>query len=299
MSDQNNAFTVHSGLHAIAANYDVFLCDLWGVIHNGHNPYDGVLATLHRLIGMHKMVIFISNVPIPNVRARQVIAGIGVPEGAYTTLVTSADTARHALEQREDPFHAALGSRYYALGAGRHGDTLVGLKYQYERVSDIDDADWILNCGPNPYETPDDFIPLFKQALQRQLPMVGVNPDHRVMHGDKIGYCAGALCAQYGQMGGRFIEHGKPYPRIYRLVQSLQKDVPPDRMVMIGDTIHTDIAGAHGVGIAAALVTHGIHAPELNVPLGGGKMAKYDDLAALFNRHGSTPEHVLPAFIWE
>lgn len=290
------SFHQHAGLMALADTYDMFLCDLWGVIHNGQTAYDGVLEALRHLQARQKIIVFISNVPRPHKDALGVVDRVGVPRDAYTDLVTSADAARHALTQKADPFHAQLGETYYALGAGRYGHTLEGLAFT--QVFDVHDADWILNCGPDKDETPDDYIPIFREALKRHLPMVGVNPDRRVMHGDAFEYCAGALCARYSDMGGEFVEHGKPHPVIYDLALSLHPDVPKDRAIMIGDTLHTDIDGAKRVGLDSALVTHGIHAPDLDIPLGGGVMAHREALDRLFAQEGTTPDHVLPAFVW-
>ncbi len=49
---------------------------------------------------------------------------------------------------------------------------------------------------------------------------------------------------------------GKPYKSIFQLAQSsLPEDVYPDEVLMIGDTLHTDILGARFAGLETALVT--------------------------------------------
>ena len=32
-----------SGLSAIADRYDALICDVWGVVHNGHVPFSGTV----------------------------------------------------------------------------------------------------------------------------------------------------------------------------------------------------------------------------------------------------------------
>lgn len=49
---------------------------------------------------------------------------------------------------------------------------------------------------------------------------------------------------------------GKPYKSIFQLaLSSLPKDIYPDQVLMIGDTLHTDILGGRFAGLETALVT--------------------------------------------
>lgn len=47
----------------IADNYDYFILDVWGVIHDGIQAYDGVVERLKYLKGLGKKVCFLSNAP--------------------------------------------------------------------------------------------------------------------------------------------------------------------------------------------------------------------------------------------
>ncbi len=38
-----------SGMRELADNYDGFILDLWGVVHNGVAPYDGALECMDNL----------------------------------------------------------------------------------------------------------------------------------------------------------------------------------------------------------------------------------------------------------
>jgi len=48
---------------------------------------------------------------------------------------------------------------------------------------------------------------------------------------------------------------GKPFPEVYDLVEASLPGVPPDRIAMCGDTLHTDILGAAARGWRTVLVT--------------------------------------------
>lgn len=45
----------------ILDKYDTFLLDMWGVMHDGSKPYEGVLQTVKELKGMGKNLIILSN----------------------------------------------------------------------------------------------------------------------------------------------------------------------------------------------------------------------------------------------
>ena len=45
----------------IASDHDLFLLDMWGVMHDGSNPYDGVLETVQKLKEKGKEMIILSN----------------------------------------------------------------------------------------------------------------------------------------------------------------------------------------------------------------------------------------------
>ena len=86
-----------TGLSQIASAYDVLLCDVWGVIHNGRESWPGPCEALARFNREGGHVVLISNSPRP---AKDVIAqldGLGVPREAWKAFVTSGDATRAEL----------------------------------------------------------------------------------------------------------------------------------------------------------------------------------------------------------
>src|SRR5690606_11866938 len=93
-------------------------------------------------------------------------------------------------------------------------------------------------------------------------------PDLVVERGDTLVYCAGAIADAYAALGGDVLYAGKPYRPIYEQALSLAerlrgKPVTPSRVLAIGDSIRTDLAGAVSFGIDCLFVTGGIHAEEI------------------------------------
>ena len=52
-------------LGAVADDYDILLCDVWGVIHNGRESWPGPCEALTRFNARGGHVVLISNSPRP------------------------------------------------------------------------------------------------------------------------------------------------------------------------------------------------------------------------------------------
>ena len=52
-------------LGEIAKNYDTFIIDLWGVVHNGIKLNEDAILTIEKLHTMKKKIVFLSNAPEP------------------------------------------------------------------------------------------------------------------------------------------------------------------------------------------------------------------------------------------
>ena len=94
--------------------------------------------------------------------------------------------------------------------------------------------------------------------------MVCANPDIKVRRGDKEIYCGGALAQKYEDMGGEVIYAGKPHKPIYRLCRTwlnniMSYEVPNDRVLCIGDNVHTDLAGAQNEDYDCYFIQDGLH----------------------------------------
>jgi ribonucleotide monophosphatase NagD (HAD superfamily) len=98
--------------------------------------------------------------------------------------------------------------------------------------------------------------------------MVCANPDLVVIHEGRAAICAGALAQRYEALGGRVRWHGKPYPSVYRTCFAALGISERRRILAVGDSLRTDIAGAAAAGIDSVLVTGGIHGEELGAAPG-------------------------------
>ncbi len=282
------------GLREIAADYDGFVLDLWGVIHDGMKPYPGVLDCLRTLLAEGKRVALLSNAPRRADDIVRRITAIGVPEGLYHEVMSSGEEAWQHLKQRDDPFYAGLGRNCLHICSDRDLEIRVGLDLDY--VESAEAADFILNTGPAGWDdTIDDYAPLLAAARERGLKMVCANPDLMVNHGAKLALCAGALAVHYEAIGGEVRWHGKPYPSVYEACLQLLGVADKTRILAVGDSLRTDIAGANAAGLDSLLIAgQGIHAEEF-APNGTPDPARIEAAAAVA---GVRPTMTAARFIW-
>jgi HAD superfamily hydrolase (TIGR01459 family) len=281
------------GVREIAADYDGFVLDLWGVVHDGVKPYPGVLDCMAKLLAEGKRVVLLSNAPRRAYDVVNRITAIGVPQGLYHAVMSSGEEAWHHLNQRDDPFYADLGQNCLHICSDRDLEIRVGLDLAY--VESAEGADFILNTGPAGWDdTIEDYAGVLAASRQRGLKMVCANPDLTVMHGAKLALCAGALAVHYEKLGGTVRWHGKPHRPVYESCFELLGIADRTRILAIGDSLRTDITGANGAGIDSLLIASGLHAHEF-APDGHLEL---DRIAAAADTAGAHPTAVALRFNW-
>ncbi len=285
------------GLREVVARYDGLIADLWGVIHGGVEPYPGVLDTLERLHAAGKPVALLSNAPRRAASAAERLTAMGVPDTAYTRLITSGEVAHLALAARSDPEHASLGRAFLFVGPSWDTSLIEGL--HYAAVDDVDRADFLLVVGfydeADPLERYD---ALFERARARDLSFICVNPDLVVHRQSGVtSPCAGMLAEHYRDAhGGRVIWHGKPDPRVFHAAAEALGLARDARILVIGDSLTTDIKGARAAGYDSLFVTRGIFAADLGIAPG----AEPDPaaVAELCARYGERPVAAIATLRW-
>ena len=284
-----------SGLRELAPRYDGFILDLWGVIHDGLAPLPGAIDCLQSLIDAGRRIVLLSNAPRRADDVVRRITAVGVPVGLYHDVMSSGEEAWQHLKRREDPFYAALGRRCLHIGSERDLEIREGLGLDY--VDAPADAQFVLNTGPAGWDDRiEDYEPILREALARGLPMVCANPDLVVQRGSTLHLCAGALAKWYEEAGGRVRWHGKPFRLVYDSCLVLLGIGERSRILAIGDSLRTDIAGAAGAGIDSLLIAGGIHADEFG--LGGERAPDLRRVEAALREGGYEPVGVAWRLCW-
>ncbi|MFG1293218.1 TIGR01459 family HAD-type hydrolase [Xanthobacter versatilis] len=281
-----------SGLSAYAGQYDLILCDVWGVLHNGVIAFESAHDALTRARAGGASVILVSNAPRPNRFVMEMLDGFGVPRTAYDGIVTSGDVTREMLAARS-------GARTYHLGPARDLSLFDGLGLT---LTDLADADLVVVTGlfNDDVETPDDYADALKAMKARDLPMICANPDLVVERGDQLIFCSGAIAKAYEELDGKAFWCGKPHRPIYDTAFAHAEVIrgaviDRTRVLGIGDALRTDIAGANDAGFDSLFISGGIHAQELKSV--DGAIPDTESLADLFTGHAH-PRGVMPRLAW-
>jgi len=286
---------VIGGLRELAPHYDGFILDLWGVIHDGVAPMPGAVDCLRSLMESDKRIILLSNAPRRADDVVRRITRIGVPAGLYHHVMSSGEEAWQHLRRRDDPFYAALGRRCLHIGSERDIEIRHGLDLEF--VDTAEEAEFVLNTGPAGWDDRlEDYEPILQLALDRNLPMICANPDIVVMHGNQLALCAGALAKWYEEAGGRVRWHGKPFRSVYDTCVELLGIDDCSRILAVGDSVRTDIAGAAGAGIDSLLIAGGIHAEEFGTA--GDRAPDLERIEAVLRAGAYNPVGVARRFTW-
>lgn len=265
--NQSSQPRIARGLSEFVGRYDVVLCDVWGVVHNGEARYPAACDALQRFRQQGGTVVLLTNAPRPSPPILDQLATLQVPRDAFDDMVTSGDVTLAFIAQRAgQPIHHIGPERDLTLFEISERQT--GVK---PRLTGLDEAAYVVITGLNDdrSETPDDYADRLAIMKARGLDMICANPDLVVHVGEELIYCAGAVAQAYQDIGGRVLQAGKPFAPIYERALSLAEtvrgaDVPRARILAIGDAMRTDVAGAVAFGIDALFVTKGIHREELH-----------------------------------
>lgn len=276
------------GLGDIAADYDLFLIDQWGVIHNGVFAYEGAKEALTNLRRLGKKVIILSNSAKLASDSYARLEMVGVGRDLYDHVVTSGDTVYQHFQSQTHPFYQALGNSYLCF-AWDEGRDIIAQSGKQE-VAQAESADFIL-CSGAAHGNLNAYMPALDIARKRGLPMICANPD--LVAVDEKGHikmCPGTIAKAYEDQGGEVFWHGKPRKEIYDFACALEPDF--HRVIGIGDSMEHDICGAANNGLDSVLICGGIHAQALGSP---PKKTLIDKLSAHYD---TQPTFALPRLVW-
>jgi len=274
----------------LAARYDVFFVDQFGVLHNGYREYPGSAETLRQLKRAGKQVLLIGNSGKRAWVNEQRLTALGFERGCYDHFVSSGEVGwQHLARQRAGCFDEQKNSgmsRCLFISRDADRSAIEGLGFVLTETGATADVILISGCRDDVtsiayYED------LLIGAAERRIPCYCTNPDKIALTQTGTKFGAGAIAEAYETMGGQVTWIGKPYPEIYQFALSKLSDPEKSRIVCIGDSVEHDIAGGRRAGLSTALVQTGI--------LAG---LETSEMNAIYARHEVVPDFVLPGFKW-
>ena len=275
-----------AGLRESIEDFDVYLLDQFGVLHDGVRPYPGVAEALEALHDAGKKLVILTNSGKRSAPNLERLAALGVPRATIYGVMSSGEVAWRRL--RDGAFVSGVGRARKIAIIGRGGDDygFGGLDVTF--VASPDEADFLLILGSDaPRTSLDDYAALLRGAAARGVPALCANPDIWMLTPHGLCPAPGAIARTYQEIGGDVRYIGKPFGAIYEDALKLCADVPKTRVVAVGDSVAHDIYGACDFGIASVLVRTGVLAE-----------ASDERLTALFEEEHATPTFLLSQFRW-
>ena len=242
--------------------YDVFILDQWGVMHDGNYGYDHAIKSVEKLITENKKLIIISNSSKRKKSSINRLKSLGFDKKHFLEVMTSGEMIWKELSNSINNYGSDLKNCFHIYDASKEDglDFRYGLE-EFNFVSNIKDANFMLACTPFENTDPIDYIPILKDALDLKLIMFCANPDFVTIekNNEKNIFCMGTIADLYDHMGGKVIILGKPSKEIYLESTKKIKKLDLSRIVAIGDSLDHDILGAKNFGIDSILILSGIH----------------------------------------
>ena len=237
-------------LSDIYKNYDTFVIDLWGVVHNGMVLNPKAIEAIEQLEKNSKKIVFLSNAPRPSSKVINFLLKMNMNKKYLSNVITSGEAAMHAINRNK------FGKSFFHLGPPR--DTSVFEKVKDNRVN-LESCDFIICTGL--FDDHEDDLEYYRNYLKNHISkkLVCTNPDLTVHRGTVEELCAGSVAKVFEDIGGEVVYFGKPHKEIYKMCYGQN-----EKVLAIGDNLRTDIKGANNLKIDCIFITEGVHRKELN-----------------------------------
>ena len=251
----------------VIKHYDAIFFDAFGVLKNYNGLIEGVAETIYKLHNDQKQIFILTNdssrSPFELAKRYQ---QQGIDLITEENMISSGMLAREYLQLKiKKGTIAYLGTKNSAHYVENLGlPTLPISEVQSENFSDISALVLLDEEGFN-WES--DLSKSINLLRHKNIPVVVANTDRTYpVSNNQINIAIGGIANMLEDIvGKRFIRFGKPdVPLFIYAYEKLSaiKSIPKDKILMVGDTLHTDILGGNKFGIHTALVLSGNTLPD-------------------------------------
>jgi len=266
------------GLADLAKQFDVFLLDAFGVLNVGQSAIKTAPAAVHALQSAGKKVMVLTNgASLPATESQIKFEKMGF-NFALENIIASRDALSQALTHPQTQDAALWGvmarpdSQLHTLSI--HSVTLGEDAALFDKVSGF------ILLGASYWSEHQQHL-LIQSLCQNPRPVWVGNPDLVAPNEHHFSLEPGYFAHQLSHITGVTLHFfGKPFSNIYELACGRLEHTPKHRILMVGDTLHTDILGGAAYGVKTALVTgHGLFAKE--------------DVTPYINQSGIVPDYMM------
>lgn len=245
-----------SSIAEVSHLYDLFLVDLYGVVHDGLYAYKNAVAAVCYLKEQNKKVVFFSNSPRPKEFVAEQLAQMSSKLTGYD-IFTSGSMFVDMLEKSDKDMLSFLRGKAFLI-TNDNSHPIITIN-NLNIADTIQEATYALIIA---HALHDEELAKFdsemKNLIERKIPAICPNPDLIANNGDGMVYAAGTFAKRYEDLGGVVHYIGKPHRDFYQFtLQGSQVD--KNKILAVGDNINTDIKGAVDFGIDSLLILKGVH----------------------------------------
>lgn len=247
----------------LARNYAVVFFDAYGVLKNTGGVLPGVPAMLTSLVAATKDLYVVTNdaSKSPQAMADQFSSGSNGPLLDSARFISSGLMATDFLSAKVPPGRVAyLGkpsSAIYVSSTGLHEAVPIA------ECGHDDDVKALVLLDDEGFDWYRDINLALNLLRRKNIPAIVANADPTYpVDADHVAVAVGALGRMLEELAGkRFVHFGKPDAYMFAFALSKARKLRPSitkrEILMVGDTLETDIAGGNKFGIDTVLVLSG------------------------------------------
>lgn len=237
------------GLLEVADAFDLIVFDAYGVLHVGGEGFASARSAFAALRAQGKAVCVVTN----DVTHEPGRVAEGLNRRGFDVTADEVVSGRSLLPDTLDAWaHRRIGLiSSHPMDVLRRFPDLVPVGqggWDADVLAFVDCNDW----------TEADADRFFAEMERRPRPLIVCNPDVACPYGDAIsaepGWFAHVAAERFG---APLTFLGKPFPAVYRRVLQRFPTIRAERMLMVGDSPHTDVLGGRGIGMKCLLVETG------------------------------------------
>lgn len=234
---------------------DVFVLDGFGVLNVGESTVPGAAERVAQLQALGKQVLVLTNgatLPVEKTVEKYLKWGM---QFQLADVVSSRNALEEAMLKQDKNIHWGIAATKIAqIEKLAPKTTLLG-----DNKADYDNVDGFVFLSAMDWS--DQRQQLLHDALKKRTrPVLVGNPDIVAPREDAMSLEPGFythLLADAGVCQPEF--YGKPFKNVFDLIAKRIENVSPDRIAMVGDTLHTDILGGASFGWRNVLIkNHGL-----------------------------------------
>ncbi len=263
-------------LSAITDKFDVFLLDAFGVLNIGNTAIVTARQRVSALQASGKKVMVLTNgATLASGQALAKYRRLGY-RFCEDDIISSRATLKLALEKMRQGYWGVM-----AADCSKIEELQVKSIILKNNSADFDKVCGFILLSSLQWTNENQAL-LIESLRNNPRPVIVGNPDIVAPHEDGLSLEPGFFAHQLTQLLGiEPIFFGKPFNNIFDLAFTRLNKIEKNRVLMVGDTLHTDILGGKSYGLTTALVTDfGVYSNE--------------NVTQFTNISGINPDYIMP-----